>query len=88
MAPAGISDKKRRKDSDPKTAWELCGQLKSGEVAVFDKTYVDFKHLNHLHGRGIFWVTRAKENMLYEVMGQQTFPPPQSKASYTVLGLR
>lgn len=72
---------KSAKDSDPKTAWELCGQLKSGEVAVFDKAYVDFKHLNHLHERGIFWVTRAKENMLYEVMGQQAFPPPQEEGT-------
>lgn len=72
---------KSAKDSDPKTAWELCGKLKFGEVAIFDKAYVDFKHLNHLHRRGIFWVTRAKENMQYEVMGQQTIQPPQEDGS-------
>ncbi|MDD3116779.1 MAG: hypothetical protein PHR12_09275, partial [Victivallaceae bacterium] len=42
------------------------------EIAVFDKAYVDFKHLNALDERGIFWVTRKKENMAYEVMGQHT----------------
>lgn len=75
---------KSARDSDPKTAWELCAQAKAGEVAVFDKAYVDFKHLNHLDGRRVFWVTRAKENMQYEVMGQHGDPaapepeaPPQ-----------
>lgn len=60
------------KDSDPKVARELCAPLHSGEVAVFDKAYVDFKHLNHLDECGVFWVTRAKENMQYQVMGQHT----------------
>ena len=53
------------KDADSKVEWELCAPLHSGEVAVFDKAYVDFKHLNHLDGCGIFWVTWAKENMKY-----------------------
>ena len=58
-------------DSDPKSAWELCADMKAGEVVVFDKAYVDFKHLKTLASRGVSWVTRSKENMLYEVMGQQ-----------------
>ena len=62
---------RKAKDSDPKVAWELCAHLKDGEIAVLDKAYVDFKHLFHLDQRGIFWVTRAKENMQYLVMGQQ-----------------
>ncbi len=63
---------KAAKDSDPKTAWELCASMKDGEIAVFDKAYVDFKHLNALDGRGVFWVTRAKDNMVYDVVGQHT----------------
>lgn len=59
-------------DSDPRTAWELCADMKDGEIVVFDKAYVDFKHLNALDARGVSWVTRAKENMLYEVVGQHT----------------
>lgn len=58
-------------DSDPKSAWELCAGMKAGEVVVFDKAYVDFKHLKTLSDRGVSWVTRSKENMLYEVVGQQ-----------------
>ncbi len=52
-----------------------CADLKSGEIALFDKGYVDFGHLRDLDGRGIFWVTRAKENLAYEGVK----PMPRSK---------
>jgi hypothetical protein len=55
-------------EHDNKRARELCADLKSGEIALFDKGYVDFGHLRDLDQRGVFWVTRAKENMVYEVM--------------------
>ena len=35
---------------------------------VFDKAYLDFAHLFDLLQRGVFWVTRAKENMACEVL--------------------
>ena len=38
------------------------------------KAYVDFKHLNKLDQRGIFWVTRSKDNMQYETVGQHSAP--------------
>ena len=44
--------------------------MKAGEIVVFDKAYVDFKHLKVLNARDVSWVTRTKDNMLYEVMGQ------------------
>jgi hypothetical protein len=53
---------------DATRARELCVPLKEGEIVVFDKAYVDFKHLHELDERGIFWVTRAKDNMSYEVV--------------------
>ena len=52
-------------EHDNKRARELCAGLKSGEIALFDKGYIDFGHLLDLDQRGIFWVTRAKENMDY-----------------------
>lgn len=61
----------RAKDSDPKMAWALCEPIRAGEIVVFDKAYVDFAHLHHLHQRGVIWVTRAKDNMCFDVMGQQ-----------------
>ncbi len=53
--------------NDNKRARELCAGLEHGEIALFDKAYVDFKHLSDLTLRGIFWVTRAKDNMAYRV---------------------
>lgn len=53
---------------DSSRARELCVLLKEGEIAVFDKAYVDFQHLFELNARGIFWVTRSKDNMNYTVV--------------------
>lgn len=52
---------------DAKNARELCADIRSGEIVIFDKAYIDFKHLNDLTNRGIFWVSRAKENMSYTI---------------------
>lgn len=49
-------------------AKELCAGILDGEIVVFDKAYVDFEHLFHLAGRGVFWVTRAKDNMACRVI--------------------
>ena len=53
--------------NDNKRARELCALLQKGEIAVFDKAYVDFEHLFDLTLRGVFWVTRAKDNMQYRL---------------------
>lgn len=53
--------------NDNKRARELCAAIKAGEIVLFDKAYVDFEHLNDLDGRGVFWVTRAKDNLCYHV---------------------
>ena len=45
----------------------LCAGLQEGEIAVFDKAYVHFKHLYSLTQRRVYWVTRAKDNMRYHV---------------------
>jgi len=59
---------------DSTEAYRLCMSLKSGEIAVFDKAYVDFPHLSDLDRRGIFWVTRAKDNMKYRIVKEHTKP--------------
>ena len=51
------------KHNDNKRAREMCAHIGSGEIALFDKAYVDFLHLFDLDARGVFWVTRAKDNM-------------------------
>jgi len=56
------------KDNDNKRAREVCAGIRDGEIVVFDKAYVDFAHLFDLCLRGVFWVTRAKDNLQYRVM--------------------
>ena len=41
----------------------LCADLQAGEIAVFDKAYVHFKHLFSLTEMGVFWVTRANPSL-------------------------
>lgn len=60
-------------EHDNKRARELCAGVKSGEIVLFDKGYVDFGHLRDLDERGAFWVTRAKDNLAYEVI--RKMPP-------------
>lgn len=43
-------------------------------IVAMDRGYVDFAFLHSLHSRGIFFVTRAKENMQFEETGQQKMP--------------
>jgi hypothetical protein len=52
---------------DAQRARELCAGIASGEIVIFDKAYIDFGHLADLSIREVFWVTRAKDNMQYEV---------------------
>lgn len=60
---------------DDTRAQELCAALKDGEVALFDKAYVNFLHLFELDKRGVFWVTRAKNNMSYHVCKRRLRKP-------------
>lgn len=50
---------------DNKRAREVCAGIAAGEIVVFDKAYVDFLHLQELDTRGVWWVTRAKDNLKY-----------------------
>ena len=53
---------------DSTEARELCVAIRSGEIVVFDKAYIDFDHLKELDDRGVFWVSRAKDNMSYRIV--------------------
>jgi hypothetical protein len=54
--------------SDARKAWELCAGLLAGEIAIFDKAYLDLHHLYELYQRAVNWVTRAKEGMKFRVV--------------------
>jgi hypothetical protein len=60
------------REHDNKRAREVCAGLSEGEIVIFDKAYVDFAHLWDLAQRGIFWVSRAKDNMACRV--KKRFP--------------
>lgn len=51
------------RENDKVRARPLCDGLREGEIVIFDKEYVDFCHFNDLDERGVFWITRSKDNM-------------------------
>lgn len=53
---------------DASKARDVCAGLKDGEIVIFDKAYMDFNHLRELTERGIYWVSRAKDNLRYKVV--------------------
>jgi len=55
-------------------AREVCQGLQAGEIGVFDKGYLDLEHMAVLTDRGVFWVTRAKDNLAYEVVQERACP--------------
>ena len=63
---------------DDTRAPALCGHLQDGEIALFDKAYINFTHLFDLAARGVFWVTRAKDNMAY-IVRKKLLRKPQGK---------
>lgn len=65
------------RENDARRARELCAGIRPGEIVVFDKAYLDFAHLFDLLQRGVFWVTRAKDNLAYKVIAK--LPSPGSK---------
>jgi hypothetical protein len=59
-------------EHDNKRAREICAGLAAGEIAVFDKAYIDFHHLAELDARGVHWVTRGKDTMNYHAVKNLT----------------
>ena len=55
-------------EHDTVRAHELCANVQAGEIVIFDKAYVDFKHLADLAMREVYWVTRAKDNLQCRVV--------------------
>jgi hypothetical protein len=76
------------READAKRVRELCAGIKDGEIVIFDKAYVDFDHLWELEGRGMFWVTRAKENLEFEVVESYPVKPGGKIVSDELVGLK
>lgn len=80
---------------DARRAREVCAGIRAGEIVIFDKAYLVFSHLFELAQRGVLWVTRAKDNLQYEVVQKRKrtskkivrdeiieLVTPQSRAQY------
>jgi hypothetical protein len=72
------------KENDALRARELCANVQSGEIVVFDRAYVDFQHLFDLMLREIHWVTRSKENLVFKVVKRRTTNDPRILADQEV----
>jgi len=57
---------------DATEARVVCSGIQAGEIVVFDKAYISYKHLDELTTRGVFWVSRADANMQYEVVSEHS----------------
>lgn len=49
----------------------LCAGVKSGEIVIGDRAYLELLHLLELSERGVYWVVREKENLRFEVIEQR-----------------
>jgi hypothetical protein len=65
-------------EHDNTRAVEVCADLQEGEIVIFDKAYVWFVHLWQLSQRGVFWVSRPKDNLDYRVV-RRRIKKPQGK---------
>lgn len=63
------------RDNDNARAREVCAGIRAGEIVIFDRAYVDFAHLFGLLVRGVFWVTRTKENLQFRVVKKRLRRP-------------
>lgn len=71
---------------DVKALDTLC--IEMGAIYLLDKGYVDFFRLfNHIHKNGAFFVTRAKDNMLYEVVESRGSAPEAGVISNEIIKL-
>jgi len=58
------------KQHDVKVAKNSSLPLLPDSIISVDKAYIDYKWLNSLNKSGVYFVTRAKKNIRYKVIGQ------------------
>jgi len=76
------------RQADAKRAREICAGVKEGEIVIFDKAYIDFDHLWEMEQREVIWVTRAKENLQFEVVEQMPVPAEGKVVTDELVGLK
>lgn len=56
-------------------AREATAGLKTGEIVIMDRGYVDLEHFRDLDARGVVWVTRMKAGMQCAVVNRKPIKP-------------
>jgi hypothetical protein len=62
------------RDSDVKVVKETAFPLIPDSIVTFDRAYVDFSLFKSYQDKGVFFVTRSKENLRFEFLGQLDIP--------------
>jgi hypothetical protein len=63
------------RDNDAKRAREVCAGIRASEIVLVDRAYGDFAHLHDLNERGVFCVTRAKDNLQFKIVERRIKKP-------------
>lgn len=63
---------------DKHHAGKVWAGLCVGEIALFDRADVDFRHLAKWTGRAVFWVTRGKDRHQFRVV-KKNLPEPEAQ---------
>jgi hypothetical protein len=62
------------RESDVKVVKETAFPLIPDSIVTFDRAYVDFSLFQTYQDKGVFFVTRSKDNLRFEFLGQQDIP--------------
>jgi len=62
------------KQADVKTAKNTVFPLSPDSIVTFDRAYVDFSLFQSYEKASVFFVTRAKDNLKFKLLGQQDIP--------------
>jgi hypothetical protein len=73
------------RENDAVHAAAACCGLKAGEIALFDRAYLDVRHLRALHQRGVFWVTRTKTSTRFRVLKTRAIKNAAAVTGITIL---
>jgi hypothetical protein len=63
-----MSDGKKSDVKTAKNSYGITSSLLPDSIVAFDRGYIDFEWMNSLNRKGIYFVTRSKRNMCYEVV--------------------
>ena len=69
---------------DVKVAWQI--PFPAGTVVVYDRGYNDYRLFAYWTQAGVFFVTRMKDNALFEVVDERTVPQNRTSCATRLSG--